>query len=145
MDNQLELNENLLFAASSGDNKKVEELLDAGADIDFFDNLSMSALHYAVEGAHRQLVHFLLAKGADVNAHLSDDAGDTPITLAAYQGDYAICKLLLKAGADPYITASMGNDALDYAVRRKDTNGEIIKELIVKMYPPAKDRKYRYK
>jgi len=145
MHKQLELSEGLLFAAGSGDHKKVEELLDAGADIHFFDELSKSALHYAVEGAHRQLVHFLLEKGANVNAHLRDNAGDTPITIAAYEGHYAVCKLLLKAGADPYITAWMGKDALDYAVRRKDANGEKIRELIVEMYPPSKDRKYRYK
>lgn len=145
MDSQLELNEDLLFAAESGDHKRVEELLDAGADIHLFDELSKSALHYAVEGGHRRLVHFLLTNGADVNAHVSDDAGDTPITIAAYQGHYAITKLLLKAGADPYITAWMGSDALDYAVRRKDANGKKIKELIVTIHPPAKDRKYRYK
>ena len=145
MDKQLELNECLLYAVSSGDNKKVEELLDAGADIDFFDELSHSALHYAVKSSDRQLVHFLLARGADVNAHLSDNAGDTPLTIAAYQGHYTISKLLLKSGADPYITAWMGNDALDYATRRKDVNGDKIKELILKMHPPAKDRKYRYK
>lgn len=72
MDNQLELNEDLLFAAGSGDHKRVEELLDAGANIHFFDELSKSALHYAVEGAHRQLEHFLLTNGADVNAHMSE-------------------------------------------------------------------------
>ncbi|WP_051279608.1 ankyrin repeat domain-containing protein [Hellea balneolensis] len=145
MDEQLELNEDLLFAAGSGDHKKVEELLDAGANIHFFDELSKSALHYAVQGAHRQLVHFLLEKGANVNAHLRDNAGDTPITIAAYEGHYAVSKLLLKAGADPYITAWMGKDALDYALGRKDSNGEKIKELIVGMHPPSKDRKYRYK
>lgn len=144
MDNLSELNEDLLFAAGSGDYKTVEELLDAGADIDFFDELNRSALHYAVEGAHRRLVHLLLAKGADVNAHVSDNAGDTPMTIAAYQGHYDICKLLLKSGADPYITAWMGNDALYYAVKRNDANGERIKELITKMHPPAKNRKYRY-
>lgn len=145
MNKQLELNEDLLFAASSGDHNKVEELIDAGADIHFFDELSKSALHYAVENDHKQLVHFLLQRGADVNAHLRDNAGDTPITIAAYQGHYAISKLLLKSVADPYIPAWMGNDAFDYAIRRKDVNGEKIKELIIKMHPPAKGRKYRNK
>lgn len=145
MENQLELNEELLFAAGTGDNKTVEELLGAGADINFFDELSRSALHYAVEGAHRQLVHFLLTKGADVNAHISDNAGDTPMTIAAYKGHYDICKLLLNAGGDPYITAWMGNDALDYAIRRRDADGNRIRDLIRKMHPPAKNRKYRYR
>jgi len=145
MDNQLDLYEDLLFAVSSGDYKKVEELIDVGADIHFVDELSKSALHYAVENDHRQLVHFLLSKGADVNAHLSDSAGDTPITIAAYQGHYAISKLLLKAGANPYISAWMGNDALDYALRHEAVDGKSIKELIIKMHPSAKCRKYCYK
>lgn len=145
MNKRLELNEDLVLAASHGDNKTVEELLNAGADINFFDELSKTALHYAVEGGHKRLVHFLLENGADVNAHLSDNIGDTPIIIAAYEGHYAVSKLLLKSGADPYITAWMGNDALDYAVRRKDPDGEKIKNLIVETHPPAKGRKYRYR
>lgn len=145
MDMQLELNEELLIAADSGDHKRVKELLGAGADIHFFDELSNSALHYAVKGAHHQVVHFLLEKGADVNAHLRDHAGDTPISTAAYKGHYAITKLLLKAGADPYIPTWMGNDALDYAIKRKDANGEKIKALILEMRPLALNRKNRYK
>ncbi len=145
MDKQSELNQDLLIAASSGDHKKVEDLIDAGADIHFFDEVSKSALHYAVESADKRLVHLLLEKGADVNAHVSDDAGDTPLTVSAYEGHYAISKLLLNKGADPYITAWMGSDALDYAERRKDDIGEKIKALIIKMHPPDKDRKNRYR
>ena len=139
----MELNEDLLFAAANGDLERVEKLIDAGADIHFFDEMSKSALHYAVEGAHRQLVHWLIEKGANVNAHLRDNAGDTPMTIAAYQGHFEISKLLLQAGADPYITAWMGKDALDYAINRKDANGEKIKVLIVNMHPPDKKRRYR--
>ena len=87
---QLEQLEYLHFAAQKDDIKRVEELIDAGANIHAFDELSYSALHYAVKSGNRQLVHRLLDLRADVNSHNKDFAGATPIIVAVDEGNLGI-------------------------------------------------------
>ena len=137
---QSKLTDDLHSAAGNGDIKKVEELIDAGANIHFFDVLSKSALHHAVESGNRQLVHRLIELGANVNSHNAVHAGETPLSLAAENGQFGIAKLLLNFGADPYIKGVMWNDALDRAEMRKDALGDRIKGLILKERPPSKER-----
>ena len=137
---QSEQTEDLHFAAGNGDLKTVEALIDAGANIHYFDTLSYSALHYAVKSGNRQLVHRLLELGADVNSHLAGYAGETPITIAVEEGSFDITKLLLNYGADPYITGWMRLDALDSAEQRKDEKGNKLKALILREHPPSKER-----
>lgn len=48
-------NVELVNAARSGDLKKVDELLLAGADVDGFDDLGRTALIRAVMGGHREV------------------------------------------------------------------------------------------
>ncbi len=128
------------IAAQKGDISRVEAFIDAGANLHSFDELSYSALHYAVKSGNRQLVHRLLELGADVNSNHTDNGGDTPIIIAAEEGTFGIVKLLLNLGADPYITGWMQLDALDRVERRKDAEGDKIKALILRERPPSKDR-----
>ena len=137
---QLEQIEYLHLAAQKGDIARVEALIAAGASLHDFDELSYSALHYAVKSGNRQLVHRLLELDADVNSHHTDNGGDTPIIIAAEEGAFGIVKLLLHFGADPYITGWMRLDALDRAEKRKDAAGDKIKALILRERPPSKDR-----
>lgn len=137
---QADLNTSLHLAVQRGSLTQVEKLIEAGADIHFFDELSFSALHYSVKSGNRQIVHFLLEQGADVNAHNADCAGETAIILAAENGYFGIAKLLLGFGADPYIGGWMQIDALDRAEMRKDARGERIKDLILMQHPPSKKR-----
>jgi len=61
------------------------------------DNNS-TALHYSAEDGNGEMVQFLLGKGALVNERLT--TGETPLYLAACQGDDALASLLLEHGAD---------------------------------------------
>src|SRR5665811_20847 len=46
-----------------------------------------------------------------------DHARQTPLMIAACRGRQELCKVLLAAGADPFIRDSYGQTALDLAIR----------------------------
>ena len=82
----------LMNAAISNDIKKMENLLNEGADVN-------EALYEAVRvNASLETVRFLLDKGADVNKGLSN--GARPILLAVANGNAKMVRLLLDNGAD---------------------------------------------
>ena len=51
--------------------------------------------------------------------------------------------MLLRAGADPYITGVMGNDALHRAEQCESADAEKIKDAIIRTKPPKKNRRMR--
>jgi hypothetical protein len=57
-------------------------------------------LKAAVDFGHRDLVRWLLARGADVNGRAPDQSRQTPLHSAAWNGDLAMAMLLVEAGAD---------------------------------------------
>lgn len=73
----------LHIAAICGDIKAVDLLLDAGADINAQGETNYTALHYAVEQQHPEVVRLLLERGADKTARFFDDgSGQTAAELA---------------------------------------------------------------
>ena len=58
-----------------------------------------TALHYAAQNGHADVVAFLLDKGADVNR--PNIAGETPLHYAVGLPDPAVVNLLLARGANP--------------------------------------------
>jgi ankyrin repeat protein len=79
-------------------------------------------LHEAVQRGDPEMVTFLIAEGADVNARCDNDF--TPLHFAE---DAEIVRILLGNGADPKLRAS-GRTALDEAVRGE--NVEVIDTLL---------------
>merc|ERR1719430_1879708 len=57
----------LIFAASFGDPAIVQELVQAGALVDFQDSFGWSPLHWAADTGHTSVVRQLIADGANVN------------------------------------------------------------------------------
>ena len=95
------------MAAEEGKLTMLKFLLDKGADIDemgiehptderYKEDVG-SALHRAVEGRHKDIVRFLIEKGANVN--LRDIMGRTPLMLARAKKDGELVELLKKHGA----------------------------------------------
>lgn len=93
----------LHHAATHGRTEAVELLLGAGAQVNERSGHGCdgtTALHCAVAGGHLAVVHGLLRRGASIRA--TDEAGYTPLLLAAELGHLAVVKVLLAEGADPH-------------------------------------------
>ncbi|MGV8056922.1 MAG: ankyrin repeat domain-containing protein [Smithellaceae bacterium] len=94
-------------AAKDGDIKRVEALLNEGADVNAVVTPGLSPLHEAVfNDASLDIVRLMLDRGADVNKKSCGDgwAGScncsTPLYIAACKGNVKMVKLLLDYGAD---------------------------------------------
>ena len=142
LDERLE-RERLHAAAEDGTLAEVQRLVAEGRQLDLFDEISYTPLHYAVRGEHYKVVQYLLSKGANVNAHDSEGAGDTSLAVAA-QGEYPeMAELLLKSGADPDIPGWMAVTARLHAMRRKDEEGQRMLALIEHYRPAGHARRKR--
>ncbi len=79
----------------------IEELLQAGADIDAKGDLGLRPIHYAVLNGSLEAVRLLLNRGAD--AHAENEFGETPAQMA-HQLEYANIESLLleRSGGSAY-------------------------------------------
>ncbi len=88
----------LHMAAKSGILVEIKQLIIGGHDVNQRDEkYGFTPLHQAVFFGHREIVEFLIAEGADVNA--KNNAGSTPLYLAKGKGHHAIAELLVQHGA----------------------------------------------
>lgn len=124
--------ERLHRAAQDGDLGRVDELLKGCADINAFDEIGKTPLHYAAEKEHFTVVKYLLANGADVNAHHEPTISNTALADVAAACSLKMAQLLVEAGADPTIKGWMGLDALYHAQQRECDEGQRVYELLLK-------------
>jgi ankyrin repeat protein len=87
----------LMFAARVGDLASARLLVAAGANVNDADAWGVSATALAAHSGYRELVEFLLERGADVNAAR---AGFTALHAAIMQRDEKMVSALLAHGAD---------------------------------------------
>jgi ankyrin repeat protein len=102
-----------LLCVQTGDIKKAQILVSAGATIDDRDRIGQTALSYAVEQNDDRMVAWLLALGTDVwqAEHLADHA----LIQAAENGATECVKLLLAAGADVTFKNEFDDSAMSVA------------------------------
>lgn len=94
-----------------------ELLLENGADPHITDLEGKTPLHLHLEkcdsDADGDAQKFITEEGADVN--IPDNDGNTPLKIAAERGMEENVKILLKAGANPFIPNCEGKLPIDYA------------------------------
>jgi len=107
----------LFEAAASGTQERVEQLLHKDPEaINSYSPDGWTALHLAVFFGRVNIVHFLLSKGADIDAPSKNDQLVTPLHSAlANPHNSAVGQLLIGAGAKLNVTQSQGYTPLHYA------------------------------
>ncbi|KAF4857780.1 Ankyrin repeat, PH and SEC7 domain containing protein secG [Colletotrichum siamense] len=115
----------LHYAARIRFENLVEELLDAGADVNSTDLNGYTPLHYACqfsmemdkEADHREkAINKLIREGAKVNLQGRD--GMAPLHCASIEGNVGIVSMLTEAGANIDLPDSSGKTPLLWAVRK---------------------------
>ncbi|MFZ1753288.1 MAG: ankyrin repeat domain-containing protein [Caldilineaceae bacterium] len=106
----------LLQAAAVGDTAAVQQLLQAGADINAQDDLGRTPVMAATHGNHSETVQALIQAGADIDRQ--DNRLDNPFLYAGAEGLMEILRLTIAAGADTTLTNRYGGTALIPAAER---------------------------
>ncbi len=94
-----DINEDLWAAARKGDAKAVKELLAKGADVNAKFRYGATALSYACDRGHLEVVKLLVENGADLNVR-DTFYGASPLSWAASKGHADLVRYLLDKGAD---------------------------------------------
>jgi len=123
----------LCFAASAGDLKVIQFLLDHSADIEIQSKNGTTPLYAAVTEKKLDVARFFLAKGADPNklAYRNEQGiVSTPLMFAAWLNDTEMVDLLLRNGGHLEKRCNDGSTTLMLAA--KIAGPEMIKLLITK-------------
>ncbi|CRK98524.1 CLUMA_CG011877, isoform A [Clunio marinus] len=104
----------IVKAVQYGAIKRVQDLVDAGYDVNQPDNDTVSLLHWAAINNRVEIIKYLLEKNATVDV-IGGDLNATPLHWASRQGHLASIVLLIKAGADPEIMDAEGCNCMHLA------------------------------
>jgi hypothetical protein len=116
-------NEEFFAAARRGDAAAVKSFLDAGVDVNAKTRYGATALSYACDKGHVEVVKLLIERGAYVNVK-DTFYGEVPLGWALSHGHAQVVKLLLDKGAAGIERALMSGV--------QDGNVEIVKVVLEK-------------
>lgn len=114
----------LQVAASHGNEKLVELLLDAGVSVNekpanqpIGELTPRTALQAAIDVGNLRLIDRFIEHGADINAEAAEDSGATALQLSCIHGSLDLSLRLLELGADPNAKGALrrGRTALEGA------------------------------
>ncbi|EGT53753.1 hypothetical protein CAEBREN_29354, partial [Caenorhabditis brenneri] len=103
---QEQLSRALISAAEGGHLEIVEELVRAGADLNFEQD-ERTAMMRAARNDHFEVVQFLVNKGASINFKSSKNDA-TALSLACSEGNMNIAQFLIRNGGDPMLKMDDG-------------------------------------
>ena len=109
------LNKELRQMCASGKIMKARQLIDAGANVNSFDEaFERTPLHHAAVNGHDAVVQMLIARGANIRAHDLND--QEPLHLAAERGWTGVIEILVRDfNADLTARTANGSTAFHYA------------------------------
>ena len=93
-----DLNEEFFAAARKGDSAALKALLDKGVNVNVKTRYGATALSYACDKGHVEVVRLLIERGADVNVK-DTFYGEVPLGWALSHNFVEVVKLLLDKGA----------------------------------------------
>jgi len=105
----------LMWAASQGNEKLVEALLDQGALVNMQNFVGETALYIAAARGFDRICALLIEHGGDTRYSTVD--GATPVHIAAASGHLEVLKTLISKGAFVNGADEEGDTALHYAIR----------------------------
>lgn len=105
------LENRLVEAAMKGNLTKLRQLVAEGADVNFANQLGVTALMVAAQWNRSEIVDFLLSKRADVEA-VEHSSGCNALMFACLSANPEVVSLLLTHGARVNSTNSYGRTAL---------------------------------
>ena len=123
----------LQLAVINGPNMVVNQLLNAGADINKANSFGSTPLHMAAGGSSKEVVKHLIERGAQVDK-VEGSSGLTPLHRAAMDNSKGVVQILLDSGADPSKPDNMGHTPEFHARRLGRRN-------IVKMLTKARHQR----
>jgi ankyrin repeat protein len=92
------MSKELFDAIESNDLAKIQELIEAGINLEIKNLQDNTPLLYAIKKKRTEIATLLIEKGADVNA--KDSNGDTPLIVASQKGNKEIVSLLIEKVID---------------------------------------------
>ncbi len=107
----------LMAAALNGTAEEMKILIDNGADVNYFNKDSISAIWLAVPDAEK--TKLLISKGANVQ-QISREGNNVLVKLAAIPGSAALIQLLIDNGCNP-LKSGVANDIMYNAAGSGDT------------------------
>jgi ankyrin repeat protein len=110
---QKRLNRMILDAARSGNTKRAERLMKAGASIETQERDGTTALMWSATNGHAQTCKILLEHNADIEAKYKN--GTTALMWSARNGKTETCALLVEKGARIEAKDNDGETALMYS------------------------------
>lgn len=124
----------LMLASLDGHLEIATHLIAMGADV---NKPGWTPLHYAATHGHLDVMYLLLDKFAYIDA--ASPNGTTPLMMAAFYGTPSAVKLLLEAGADPFLRNEKNLTAIDFAQRaNRADSAEIIAAFVRAKQPRGK-------
>lgn len=114
------------FHIAKSNMEQCELFVEAGMDVNERDSAGTPMLCTASRSGRKEMIQWLVDKGADINA-ISKDRGYSALMDAVWKSNYDIAKILVDLGADVNIVA---NDGQSILVLATGTNNSRICEML---------------